>query len=157
MIKQKDSEIININYLKDLERIKETIRINQNKVMVVVNTQMIMAYYEIGTIINERKAWGSKYIENLANDLKEYGKGYSLSNQKRMSKISNEFSFKEFSAQPASQIPWFTLVEIVQKSSSHEEMLFYINETYKNGWSRSMVLNQISLKAYIKSLSILNP
>ena len=26
--------------------------------MVVINSAMIMTYYEIGTIINERKVWG---------------------------------------------------------------------------------------------------
>ena len=31
-------------------------------------------------------------------------------------------------------------------------MLFYINETYKHGWSRAMVLNQIETKAYERSL-----
>ena len=31
-------------------------------------------------------------------------------------------------------------------------MIFYINETHKNAWSRSMVLNQIELKAYERSL-----
>ncbi|MDE5546696.1 MAG: PDDEXK nuclease domain-containing protein, partial [Anaeroplasmataceae bacterium] len=50
------------------------------------------------------------------------------------------------------QIPWGTLLEIMKKSNSHEEMLWYINETYKNGWSRSMVLNQFKLKAYERSL-----
>ena len=57
--------------------IHKTIRNNQNKAMVVVNSAMIMTYYEIGTIINQRKVWGNKYIERLSNDLKEYGKGYS--------------------------------------------------------------------------------
>ena len=31
-------------------------------------------------------------------------------------------------------------------------MLWYINQTHKNGWSRSMVLNQITMKAYERSL-----
>ena len=31
-------------------------------------------------------------------------------------------------------------------------MLWYINETYKNGWSRSMVLNQFEFKSYERSL-----
>ena len=30
-------------------------------------------------------------------------------------------------------------------------MIFYINETHKNGWSRSIVLNQIEMKAYERS------
>ena len=121
--------------------------------MVIVNSTMIMTYYEIGTIINKRKIWGSKYIKNLANDLKEYGKGYSYENLYRMSKVSEEFSNEEIMSHPVTQIPWSTLVTVIMaKSSTHEEMLWYINETHKNGWSRSMVLNQIALKAYERSL-----
>ena len=77
MIKEKEITIIEKDYLNDLKQIKETIRKNQNKAMVVVNSAMIITYYEIGTIINQRKVWGNKYIERLSNDLKEYGKGYS--------------------------------------------------------------------------------
>ena len=71
MIKTKEITILEKDYLEDLNKIKDTIKTNQAKAMVVVNSAMIMTYYEIGTIINQRKVWGSKYIENLANDLKE--------------------------------------------------------------------------------------
>ena len=153
MIKEQENEVIEKDYFKDLQEIKEAIRTNQNKAMVIVNRTMIMTYYEIGTIINKRKTWGSKYIKNLANDLKEYGKGYSYENLYRMSKVSEEFSNEEIMSHPVTQIPWSTLVTVIMaKSSTHEEMLWYINETYKNGWSRSMVLNQIALKAYERSL-----
>ena len=152
MIKEKNNEVFEKDYFKDLQEIKEAIRTNQNKAMVVVNSAMIMTYYEIGTIINKRKTWGSKYIKNLANDLKEYGKGYSKRNLQFMSQFANNFTKNDIVKQVASQIPWFTIVVIMQKSSSHEKMLWYINETYKNGWSRSMVLNQIAMKAYERSL-----
>ena len=152
MIKEKNNEVFEKDYFKDLQEIKEAIRTNQNKAMVIVNSAMIMTYYEIGTIINKRKTWGSKYIKNLANDLKEYGKGYSYDQLKRMAQFANEFSVQEIGAQPVPQIPWSSIIVIMQKSSSHEKMLWYINETYKNGWSRSMVLNQIALKAYERSL-----
>ena len=153
MIKEKNNEVFEKDYFKDLQEIKEAIRTNQNKAIVVVNSAMIMTYYEIGTIINKRKTWGSKYIKNLANDLKEYGKGYSYENLYRMSKVSEEFSNEEIMSHPVTQIPWSTLVTVIMaKSSTHEEMLWYINETHKNGWSRSMVLNQIALKAYDRSL-----
>ena len=120
--------------------------------MVIVNSAMIMTYYEIGTIINKRKTWGSKYIKNLANDLKEYGKGYSKRNLQFMSQFANNFTKNDIVKQVASQIPWFTIVVIMQKSSSHEKMLWCINETHKNGWSRSMVLNQIAMASYERSL-----
>ena len=152
MIKEKNNEVFEKDYFKDLQEIKEAIRTNQNKTMVIVNSAMIMTYYEIGTIINKRKTWGSKYIKNLANDLKEYGKGYSYDQLKRMAQFANEFSVQEIGAQPVPQIPWSSIIVIMQKSSSHEKMLWYINETYKNGWSRSMVLNQIAMKAYERSL-----
>ena len=152
MIKERNNELIDKDYFKDLQEIKEAIRTNQNKAMVVVNSAMIMTYYEIGTIINKRKTWGSKYIKNLANDLKEYGKGYSYDQLKRMAQFANEFSVQEIGAQPVPQIPWSSIIVIMQKSSSHEKMLWYINETYKNGWSRSMVLNQIAMASYERSL-----
>lgn len=120
--------------------------------MVVVNSAMIMTYYEIGTIINQRKRWGNKYIERLSNDLKEYGKGYSISNLKYMLQFANEFTINEISHQVGGHIPWRTIIEIMQKSNSHEEMIWYINQTHKNGWSRSMVLNQIAMKSYERSL-----
>ena len=85
--------------------------------------------------------------------MKEYGKGYSYENLCRMTKFASEFDEYEIMSQPVTQIPWGTLVTvIIPKSKSHEEMLFYINETHKNAWSRSMVLNQIELKAYERSL-----
>lgn len=120
--------------------------------MVVVNSAMIMTYYEIGTIINQRKRWGNKYIERLSNDLKEYGKGYSISNLKYMMQFANEFTINEISHQVGGHIPWRTIIEIMQKSNSREEMIWYINQTHKNGWSRSMVLNQIVMKSYERSL-----
>ena len=152
MIKEKEITIFEKDYLDDLKRIKETIRNNQNKAMVVVNSAMILTYYEIGTIINQRKVWGNKYIEKLSSDLKEYGSGYSITNLKYMMRLANEFDSIEISQQVADQIPWFTLVEIMTKANSHKEMLWYINQTHKNGWSRSMVLNQFKLKAYERSL-----
>ena len=140
-------------YLDDLLKIKETINENRNKAMVVVNSAMIITYYRIGEIINRRKNWGNKYVEKLAADLRNYGKGYSCEQLHRMSRFAGLFSPDEILSQPVTQIPWGTLVTvIIPKSKSHEEMLFYINETHKNGWSRSMVLNQIELKAYERSL-----
>ena len=77
--------------------------------------------------INKRKTWGSKYIEKLSQDLKEYGKGNSEQNLYRMRLFSKEFSREEIFSQPAREIPWYTLIEIIHKSKSHEEMIYYIN------------------------------
>ena len=69
-----------------------------------------------------------------------------------MSKFANNFKYSEIFEQPARLIPWFTIVLIMQKSKSHEEMLWYINETHKNSWSRNMVLNEMAMKSYERHL-----
>ena len=70
-----------------------------------------------------------------------------------MTKFASVFDENEIMSQPVTQIPWGTIVTvIIPKSKSHEEILFYINETHRNGWSRSMVFNQIELKDYERSL-----
>ena len=52
--------------------------------------------------------------------------------------------------------PWSTLITVIMsKSKSHAEMLWYINQTHKNGWSRSQVELQFKAKAYERYL--INP
>lgn len=92
-------ELLKKDYIKDLQKIKDAIRVNQNKAMVIVNNVMILTYYEIGTIINKRKSWGSKYIRRLAEDLKDL-KGYSYDSLKRMAQFANNFSIKEIRERP---------------------------------------------------------
>lgn len=146
------NNLIQKDYLIDLKRIKDTINENRSKAMVVVNSAMIKTYYEIGRIINERKSWGNKYIQRLAIDLKEYGKGYSYGQLKTMSQFAHSFTRNEIGGQPVLQIPWGTIVKIMRKCSSKEEILWYINQTYKNRWSRSMVMKQFELQAYQRNL-----
>ena len=135
-------------YLTDLKRIKETIAENRNKTMVIVNSAMIITYHQIGIIINQRKTWGTKYVKRLAVDLKEYGSTYSFDQLMRMSQFANIFTQKEILEQPVPKIPWGTIIKIMQKSSSKEEMIWYINQAYQNRWSRREVIQQYQLKAF---------
>ena len=143
---------IDKSYLMDLQKIKETISKNRYKTLVVVNSAMIMTYYKIGTIINERKEWGNKYIKRLSNDLKEYGKGYSYDQLKRMARFASIFTEDEIRARPVPQIPWRSIIEIMNKSSSKEEMLWYVDQTNKNRWSKEKVAEQFKYKAYERKL-----
>ena len=140
-------------YFADLQKIKATINENRSKAMVVVNSAMIITYYRIGEIINERKNWGNKYVEQLAVDLKEYGRGYSCEQLHRMSRFAGLFTEEEILSQAVTQIPWSSLLTIIYKSSSKEEMLWYIRETQENKWSRSRLTQQIELKAYQRGKS----
>lgn len=72
-----------------------------------------------------------------------------------MRRFSFEFSYHEIFEQPARLIAWFAYVIIMQKSHSHKEMLWYIEQTHKNRWSRSQVELQFKAKAYERYL--INP
>ena len=149
IVDEKEFEII---CLTDLNRIKEKLKEKRNEAMVNVNSHMIEAYYEIGKVINERKKWGNKYVEKIALGLKECGSSFSVRNLQFMSQFARTISPDEMVKRPVSQIPWRTIITLIQKCKDHKELLFYIDETYKKRWSQSMVLNQIEMKAYERNL-----
>ena len=144
----KEENIIEKEYFDDLKKIKETIKSNQNKAMVVVNTSMIMNYYEIGVIINQRKTWGNKYLERLSVDLKEHGSGYSRSNLFYMQKIASLFTKDEIVQRCVGLIPWRSLITIITKCKEHDKIIWYVNETYNHKWTKTLLENKIKMKSY---------
>ena len=134
-------------YEIELVDIKKRIRETYKKISYTVNSELIILYYEIGSYINSHKSWGSKYVQKLSEDLKEYeGMGYR--NLKYMSQFASSFTYEEIRHQLGAQIPWRTLIEIMSKCESKESRLWYINKTYGNSWSRSSLIKQIKAKAY---------
>ncbi len=147
-----NKQTVDNSYLLDLQKIKQTISENRFRALVVVNSAMILTYYKIGTIINQRKEWGNKYIQRLESDLNEYGKGYSYEQLHRMSRFASIFTENEIMSRPVTQIPWRTTIEIISKSSSKEEILWYIDKAYQNKWSKSKVTEQFKNKAFERQL-----
>lgn len=97
----------NNEYIEIIETIKGEIRGAQYKAALSVNRELIMLYYHIGTVINEHKTWGSKFIENLAADIRiafPNVKGYSVRNLKYMAKLANTYPDEEFVQQAVAQI-----------------------------------------------------
>lgn len=144
----KEENIIEKEYFDDLKKIKETIKSNQNKAMVVVNSALIINYYEIGVIINQRKTWGNKYLERLSVDLREHGSGYSRSNLFYMQKIASLFTKDEIVQRCVGLIPWRSLITIITKCKEHDKIIWYVNETYNNKWTKTLLENKIKMKSY---------
>ena len=77
-------------YIAVIENIKRDISAAQYRAAVHVNADMILLYHEIGCIINEHKSWGSRFIDNLASDIRMAfpgSKGYSVRNLKYMARV----------------------------------------------------------------------
>ena len=138
-------------YLSVIENIKKEILSAQYKAAVSVNRELILLYHNIGTIINENKAWGNKFIENLARDIKlafPNAKGYSVRNLKYMAKFAEEYPDKIFVQTVSAQIPWSHNTAIMDKVKEHDKRVWYINKTIENGWSHSVLVHQIESNLY---------
>ena len=56
-------------YFETIEQIKQEIRAAQYKAALQVNRELILLYHSIGTVINEHKTWGNKFVDSLAKDI----------------------------------------------------------------------------------------
>ena len=105
-------------YLSVIENIKSEITATQYRAAVHVNADMLLLYYDIGCVINEHKSWGSKFIDNLAADIRiafPESKGYSVRNLKYMAKFAETYSDREFVQQVVAQIPWGHNIVLMDK------------------------------------------
>ena len=139
--------LMNANeYLETVEQVKQEIRTAQYRAAVQVNCELLRLYHAIGTVINAHKVWGSRFVENLAADIKlsfPEMKGYSVRNLKYMAKFAEAYSADEFVQQPVAQIPWGHNTVLLDKLSSPEERLWYAEKVIENGWSRNVLIHQI--------------
>lgn len=144
--------LINSNeYLNLVQTIKQEIQQAQYKATLSVNKELIMLYYSIGRIINEHKSWGSKFIENLAADIRTSfpeAKGYSVRNLKYMAKLAATYPSEEFVQQAVAQIPWGHTTVLLDKFSDDVIRNWYIEKTIENGWSRNVLIHQIESGLY---------
>ena len=138
-------------YLAIVEQVKREIKTAQYQASVHVNTELILLYHSIGTVINEHKAWGNKFIENLATDIRREfpgSKGYSVRNLKYMAKFAQTYPDREFVQTVSAQIPWSHNIAILDKVKDPEERIWYIQKTRENGWSHNVLIHQIESGLY---------
>ena len=138
-------------YIGNKETIKGEIRGAQYKAALSVNRELIMLYYHIGMVINEHKTWGSKFIENLAADIRisfPNVKGYSVRNLKYMAKFAETYPDESFVQQAVAQIPWGHTTVLLDKFSDDTVRNWYLNKTIENGWSRNVLIHQIESGLY---------
>ena len=143
--------INNYEYVKVLENIKKEITAAQCRASISVNVEMLLLYYDIGCIINSHKAWGNKFVENLALDLRmafPNVRGYSARNLKYMAKYALAYPKREFVQTVSAQIPWSHNVAILEKVKELDERIWYIQKTSENGWSHSVLIHQIESGLY---------
>ena len=138
-------------YFETIEQIKQEIRAAQYKAALQVNRELILLYHSIGTVINEHKTWGSKFVDSLAKDIKlsfPNATGFSVRNLKYMAKFAQAYPDREFVQTVSAQIPWSHNTAILEKVKEPEQRIWYIQKTAENGWSHNVLIHQIESGLY---------
>jgi len=149
------------NYVETLGELKKKINLARYKSMVAVNTEMILAYLDIGKTISEqvKKGWGNSVIDRLSIDLRaEFDgvEGFSARNLRRMKFIYEEVSVNPIWPQLVAKIPWGHTSLIFTKLKASEQRIFYLNKTAEEGWSRSILEEKIKFDEFSKHLKFQN-
>ena len=138
-------------YFNVIANIKTEIRSAQYRAAASANKELLLLYYHIGKIINAHKTWGNKFIENLSRDLRtEYpdAKGFSVRNLKYMAKFASTYPDDEFVQTVSAQISWSHNIAIIDKVKDQQKRIWYINQSYANGWSHDVLIHQIETDLY---------
>ena len=168
-------ELVSQEYKIWLESLKNKFRSSQIKASIKVNTTLLEFYWDLGEQIVEKQQeykWGSGFLEKLSRDLSaEFPdvKGFSYTNVKNIrqwfvfwqqlvgelkttksQQLVGESSVDK-TKQIVSQIfmiPWGHNIAIIQKCKNIDEAIYYVQNTLKNGISRSVLVHQIESNLY---------
>lgn len=144
-------------YLSTIESIKQNIRTAQYRATISVNKELLLLYHSIGLVINEHKAWGNKFVENLAADIKlafPDVTGYSVRNLKYMAKFALRFPDREFVQAVLAQITWYHHITLMDKVKSADEHIWYAEQAARNGWTRNVLVHQIESGLYQRQVLV---
>lgn len=149
--------LINSNeYLSIVDTIKMNIQTAQYKAVLGANRELIMLYWNIGNVINAHNVWGSKFIDNLARDIKlEFPDmtGFSVRNLKYMAKFAKLYADQEIVQEVLAQLSWYHNIALMDKVHDTDILLWYAKQTIENGWSRNVLVHQIESDLYSRQVT----
>ncbi|MBA3898649.1 MAG: hypothetical protein H0X62_00315 [Bacteroidetes bacterium] len=127
------NELENKDYIQILISLKERILQAQYNSYSAVNSEMTLAYLDIGKTISEKTktGWGTSVIKQLSVDLQaEFVgvKGFSERNLHRMKLIYEELEANSISPQAVAKLHWGHTSLIFSKIKDKAEREFYIQK-----------------------------
>jgi predicted nuclease of restriction endonuclease-like (RecB) superfamily len=144
------NEVENKDYLQTLISLKQRVLQAQYNSYSAVNSEMILAYLDIGKIISEKTktGWGTSVIQQLSKDLQaEFNgvKGFSERNLHRMKLVYEEMQENAISPQLVAKLHWGHTSLIFSKIKDKAERAFYLEKAQTEAWSRSILEEKLDL------------
>lgn len=143
------------NFNKIINEVKNQINNTQIEIFQNANMSLLKLYYNLGKIIYDNSKWGNKFVDELAIELKisfPNIKGFSVRNLKSMKKYYLVCSQNEKVQTASAQIPWSHNMLILDKIKSDNKRIWYMNETFINGWSYDVLAFQIKSDLYSRQV-----
>lgn len=127
------------DYIQLVSQISDVYIQGRQKAVLAVNTNMLETYWHIGQYIVEfeqggsiKAEYGAHLLEKLSSDLfLAHGKGFSLSNLKRMRQFYLQYSI---GATVSHQLSWSHYVELL-KIDNELERSFYEKQSILENWN----------------------
>lgn len=114
-----------------IENIKSEIRAAQYRATIHANSDLLLLYYDIGTLINEYKTWGNKFIDKLSYVIQiaiPERQGYSVRNLKYMAKFSACFSDRKIVQEVLAQITWYHNIALMDKVKNNVVAEYFLKD-----------------------------
>lgn len=153
-LKKANNVSVGLGYFDLLNELKEKIRTAQLKAALAVNSELVFLYWEIGKKLSLRMAnerWGAKVIDRLAHDLGidfPGVSGFSPRNLRYMRKFAESHNDPSILQALLAKIPWWHNILLLEKLDSHEERVWYAEQTIINGWSGRALDDYIKTKLF---------
>jgi predicted nuclease of restriction endonuclease-like (RecB) superfamily len=149
-----ETKPISSDYKSLLNQISTTYNLGRQKAVMAVNTNMVETYWNIGQYIVEfeqggqvKAQYGAGLLERLSKDLSiEHGKGFSLSNLKRMRQFYITYPI---SATLSHQLGWSLIVELI-KINDPLERSFYEKQSVRENWNVRELIRQKKSSLYLR-------
>ena len=119
------------------------------------NKSVLELYFYIGETIDNNIQWGNKFVDELSIELKTRfprAKGYSPRNLRNMRKYYLSVKDNEELKELSYKIPWSHNTIIMDRVKNDNEKMWYIKETYNNGWSYDYLEIQVKRNAYSRQI-----
>lgn len=127
----------------------------QLEIFANANKSVLELYFCIGEIIENNIQWGNKFIDELSIELKirfPNAKGYSPRNLRNMRKYYLSVKDNEELKELSYKIPWSHNTIIMDRIKNDNQKMWYIKETYNNGWSYDYLEIQVKRDAYSRQI-----
>lgn len=110
--------MIESDFKKIINTIKEDIKKTQMKAAQKVNSELIMFYFRLGKIVSENKSYGNNFTKQIFIELKltfPNMKGFSERNIRAMRLFYEEYKDDEKWQQVVAKLPWGHNLLLIEK------------------------------------------